>query len=116
MYVCLLLFPYQILYTGDYSREVDRHLMAAEIPEVRSFLLASVPFCWDSFFFVGKRSFWLGCVPFCGDAFVFIGGVAFFFGGVDFLLLQRAKYVMCPLVMCPLCLAVGLVVCRCVRR
>lgn len=25
----------KVLYTGDYSREEDRHLKAAEIPEVR---------------------------------------------------------------------------------
>ena len=26
---------FQVLYTGDYSRQEDRHLMAAEIPNVR---------------------------------------------------------------------------------
>lgn len=29
-----LLFIGQILYTGDFSRQEDRHLMAAEIPSI----------------------------------------------------------------------------------
>ena len=32
----------RVLYTGDYSREEDRHLMAAEIPAVRPDVLITV--------------------------------------------------------------------------
>lgn len=36
------LFYLQILYTGDFSREEDRHLMAAEIPNVTPDILITV--------------------------------------------------------------------------
>ena len=32
----------QILYTGDFSRQEDRHLMAAEIPNVKPDVLITV--------------------------------------------------------------------------
>ena len=35
-------FSKQILYTGDFSRQEDRHLMAAEIPNVRPDVLIVV--------------------------------------------------------------------------
>ena len=33
---------YKVLYTGDYSCEEDRHLMKAEIPQVKPHVLISV--------------------------------------------------------------------------
>lgn len=30
----IFVLPAQILYTGDFSRQEDRHLMAAEVPSV----------------------------------------------------------------------------------
>lgn len=33
---------YQVLYTGDFSRQEDRHLMAAEIPSVHPDVLITV--------------------------------------------------------------------------
>lgn len=38
---CLLPSP-QLLYTGDFSRQEDRHLMAAEIPSVKPDILITV--------------------------------------------------------------------------
>lgn len=35
----------KVLYTGDFSREEDRHLMAAEIPAVKPDVLIMVKFC-----------------------------------------------------------------------
>jgi cleavage and polyadenylation specificity factor subunit 3 len=32
----------QVLYTGDFSREEDRHLVAAEVPPVKPHILISV--------------------------------------------------------------------------
>lgn len=32
----------QLLYTGDFSRQEDRHLMAAEIPSVKPDILITV--------------------------------------------------------------------------
>ncbi len=37
-------FP-QILYTGDFSREEDRHLVAAEVPRVKPHILITVRIC-----------------------------------------------------------------------
>lgn len=34
--------PLQLLYTGDFSRQEDRHLMAAEIPSVKPDILIIV--------------------------------------------------------------------------
>ena len=44
----LILLFIQILYTGDFSRQEDRHLMAAEIPSISPDVLIIVsffPFC-----------------------------------------------------------------------
>ena len=35
---------FQILYTGDFSRQEDRHLMAAEIPTVKPDVLIMVSY------------------------------------------------------------------------
>jgi cleavage and polyadenylation specificity factor subunit 3 len=40
-------FFFQILYTGDFSRQEDRHLMAAEVPNIRPDVLITV----NNFFF-----------------------------------------------------------------
>lgn len=42
MYIPHLLFPPKLLYTGDFSRQEDRHLMAAEIPSVKPDILIIV--------------------------------------------------------------------------
>ena len=43
-------FIFQILYTGDYSRQEDRHLMAAEMPNVRPDIVIIVR-TWDLDFY-----------------------------------------------------------------
>ena len=42
--VFLTLLFIQILYTGDFSRQEDRHLMAAEIPSISPDVLIIVSF------------------------------------------------------------------------
>ena len=46
MMQCMLIVGYylllQILYTGDFSRQEDRHLMAAEVPTVTPDVLICV--------------------------------------------------------------------------
>jgi len=49
----------QILYTGDFSRQEDRHLMAAEIPSISPDVLIIVsflPFCCCYYFLVFTKS------------------------------------------------------------
>lgn len=43
----LLFLAFQLLYTGDFSRQEDRHLMAAEIPNIKPDILIIV--CIDLF-------------------------------------------------------------------
>ena len=47
----------RVLYTGDYSREEDRHLMAAEIPALTPDVLIIVSFGDDDFFVCPGSSF-----------------------------------------------------------
>lgn len=42
MYIFHLFSPPKLLYTGDFSRQEDRHLMAAEIPSVKPDILIIV--------------------------------------------------------------------------
>lgn len=53
-FYCFVKYPvdpvsyFQLLYTGDFSRQEDRHLMAAEIPSVKP----------DILIIVSQKTFW----------------------------------------------------------
>lgn len=52
----------KVLYTGDFSRQEDRHLMAAEIPTVRPDILITVNQVFKlsrSYFLSNRNSFFL---------------------------------------------------------
>lgn len=57
------LFALQVLYTGDFSRQEDRHLMAAEIPTVHPDVLITVSCCNFSIVLIQFYEEWICAVP-----------------------------------------------------